>query len=31
MGLRVKKTRPYTPGTNGKPEWFIKTLLEEWA
>ena len=31
MGLTVKKTRPYTPRTNGKAERFIKTLLEEWA
>ena len=31
MGLKVKKTRPYTPRTNGKAERFIKTLLEEWA
>jgi hypothetical protein len=31
LGLKVKKTRPYTPGTNGKAERFIKTLLEEWA
>ncbi|MGB7564652.1 MAG: integrase core domain-containing protein [Prochlorococcaceae cyanobacterium] len=27
----MKKTRPYTPRTNGKAERFIKTLLEEWA
>ena len=31
LGLKVKKTRPYTPRTNGKAERFIKTLLEEWA
>ena len=31
MGLKAKKTRPYTPRTNGKAERFIKTLLEEWA
>ena len=31
MGLKVKKTKPYTPRTNGKAEWFIKTLLEEWT
>jgi transposase InsO family protein len=30
-GLKAKKTRPYTPRTNGKAERFIKTLLEEWA
>ena len=29
--MKVKKTRPYTPRTNGKAERFIKTLLEEWA
>jgi transposase InsO family protein len=26
-----KRTRPYTPRTNGKAERFIKTLLAEWA
>lgn len=26
-----KKTRPYTPRTNGKVERFIQTLLREWA
>ncbi|WP_236550436.1 DDE-type integrase/transposase/recombinase [Cyanobium sp. Copco_Reservoir_LC18] len=31
LGLNVKKTRPYSPPTNGKTERFIKTLLEEWA
>jgi hypothetical protein len=31
MGLKVRKTRPYSPRTNGKAERFIKTLLEEWA
>jgi hypothetical protein len=29
--LKEKKTRPYTPRTNGKADRFIKTLLEEWA
>jgi transposase InsO family protein len=29
--LKVKKTRLYTPRTNGKVERSIKTLLEEWA
>ena len=31
MGLKVKKTRPYTRRTNGKAERFIKTFQEEWA
>ena len=26
-----KRTRPYTPRTNGKAERFIQTLLREWA
>nr|WP_255477613.1 integrase core domain-containing protein [Synechococcus sp. A15-44] len=29
--LTPKRTRPYTPRTNGKAERFIKTLLAEWA
>jgi transposase InsO family protein len=31
--LRVahRRTRPYTPRTNGKAERFIQTLLREWA
>ena len=29
--LTPKRTRPYTPRTNGKAERFIKTLLVEWA
>lgn len=29
--LRHKRTRPYTPRTNGKAERFIQTLLREWA
>jgi transposase InsO family protein len=29
--IRHKRTRPYTPRTNGKAERFIKTLLNEWA
>ena len=31
LGLSAKRTRPYTPRTNGKAERFIKTLLNEWA
>ncbi len=31
LGLRHLLIRPYRPRTNGKPERFIKTLLEEWA
>lgn len=29
--MRHKRTRPYTPRTNGKAERFIQTLLREWA
>jgi transposase InsO family protein len=31
LGLTPKRTRPYTPRTNGKAERFIKTLLAKWA
>jgi len=31
LGVRIKKTRPYRPQTNGKAERFIQTLLREWA
>ena len=31
LGLTPKRTRPYTPRTNGKAGRFIKTLLAEWA
>lgn len=31
LHIRVKKTRPYRPQTNGKAERFIQTLLREWA
>jgi transposase InsO family protein len=31
LGLMAKRTRPYTPRTNGKAESFLKTLLAEWA
>jgi transposase InsO family protein len=30
-GIRHRRTRPYTPRTNGKAERFIRTLLAEWA
>ena len=31
LRIRVKKTRPYRPQTNGKAERIIQTLLREWA
>ena len=31
MALRHRRTRPYTPRTNGKAERFIQTLLREWV
>jgi transposase InsO family protein len=31
QGLQHRRTRPYTPRTNGKAERFIQTLLREWA
>lgn len=31
LGLKHKRTRPYTPRTNGKAERFIQTLQREWA
>jgi transposase InsO family protein len=31
QNIRHKRTRPYTPRTNGKAERFIQTLLREWA
>jgi transposase InsO family protein len=30
-GIRLKRTRPYRPQTNGKAERVIQTLLREWA
>jgi len=30
-GVRVIRTRPYRPQTNGKAERFIQTLLRQWA
>ena len=31
LGIRLKRTRPYRPQTNGKVERFHKILLDEWA
>ena len=31
MRLKHRRTRPYTPRTNGKAERFIQTALREWA
>ena len=31
LGLTHRRTRPYTPRTNGKAERFIKTAINEWA
>jgi transposase InsO family protein len=31
LHVRHRRTRPYTPRTNGKAERFIQTLLREWA
>lgn len=30
-GIRLKRTRPYRPQTNGKAERVIQTLMHEWA
>ena len=31
LGLKHRRTQPYTPRTNGKAERFIKTAINEWA
>jgi len=31
LGLKHRRTRPYTPRTNGKAERFIQSALREWA
>lgn len=31
LGISRRRTRPYTPCTNGKAEHFIATLAAEWA
>jgi transposase InsO family protein len=31
LGITHKRTRPYTPRTNGKAERFIQTAIREWA
>jgi transposase InsO family protein len=31
MAIKHRRTRPYTPRTNGKAERFIQTALREWA
>jgi transposase InsO family protein len=31
LGIRHKRTKPYTPRTNGKAERWIQTALREWA
>jgi len=31
LGLKHRRTKPYTPRTNGKAERFIQTMLRSWA
>ena len=31
LGIKLKRTRPFRPQTNGKAERFIRTLQQEWA
>ena len=31
LGIAHKRTRPYTPKTNGKAKRFVQTSLREWA
>jgi transposase InsO family protein len=31
LGIKHRRTRPYTPRTNGKAERFIQTAMREWA
>ena len=31
LGIKHRRTRPYTPKTNGKAERFVQTSLREWA
>jgi transposase InsO family protein len=31
LGVKHRRTRPYTPRTNGKAERFIQTAIREWA
>ena len=31
LNIKHKRTRPYTPKTNGKAERFVQTSLREWA
>jgi transposase InsO family protein len=31
LKIKPKRTKPYTPRTNGKAERFVQTCLREWA
>ena len=31
LDIKHKRTKPYTPKTNGKAERFVQTSLREWA